>query len=320
VVGVLMPRGRAFHRAVVLAATVLAAQAGSAAGQVEQPLSARSIRPFPGALADPLAPRVSGALLVTNLFAAAAAPAERPPYTPGSPGQVASEVQGDMVLGGMLPLWRPVRHADGGVLVGLDVAGYGRFRLEFSGNDVVNAAGLLALPVEFAAGRWAGRFRFAHWSAHLGDQLIEEAGARRVDYSLELLEATGVYTPFSDARLYLGGGVPTRSALRRGSYPSVAAIRDRAEAHGGFEWVPLIGVEGGLRGVAAIDVRAAERTGWRVQTSAIVGVSFHRAGREFALHGRMARGPSSLGQYFLTDESYWALELLWRGLAQPAMQ
>ena len=115
------------------------------------------------------------------------------------------DVQGEAALGGSFRIWQPLRWNGGGVIFGLQAGVFGRFRLEVSSSDLVASDWIMSLPAEAAWGSWSGRLTINHWSAHIGDEMIEGAGAERVDFTSETVEALGAYQ-YGWLRVYGGGG------------------------------------------------------------------------------------------------------------------
>ncbi len=248
--------------------------------------------------------------LWTPVFRGRANPAERAPFDfPGESG-LDTEVQGEAALGGAFRLWSPAQWQDGGLTVGVQAGVFGRFRLEVSSSDLVASDWVVAVPVEAGWGLWSARVRLTHWSAHLGDEMIEKAGAERVDFTSETLDALVAYRT-GHVRLYGGGALVTRSSLENEAqlgpdFSDNALVRLGAD----FEWLPWSGGDVGLDG--GLDWQSADRTDWNSQLSAVFGLKAQNGDRSAHLRGVFHDGPSPMGQFFLTDERYWGLELIFR--------
>ena len=237
-------------------------------------------------------------------------PSERPPFDfPGEEG-VANELQGEAALGGTFRLWRPAQWEDGGLTVGMQAGVFGRFRLEVSSSDLVASDWVVSLPIEAGWGLWSARVRLTHWSAHLGDEMIEKAGAARIDFTTETLDALVAYQA-GRIRLYGGGAVVTRSSLENEGqlgpdFSDNALIRLGAD----FDWLPWSDGDLGLD--AGLDWQSADRTDWEGQLSVAFGLTAKNSDRSAQLRGVFHDGPSPMGQFFLTDERYWGIELILR--------
>lgn len=94
-------------------------------------------------------------------------------------------------IGDDIPLIRfPIGASGDGVQIAIAAAVVGLFDLDVSSFDFLNADFLVGLPVSFRRGPWAGRLRFYHWSAHVGDEFLlrEPRPVERQEISLEALE------------------------------------------------------------------------------------------------------------------------------------
>ena len=245
--------------------------------------------------------------LWSTVFRERTGPAERPPFDLQSGNRLETDLQGEAALGGNVRIWQPMRWADGGLTLGMQAGVFGRFRLEVSSNDLVASDWIVALPAEIARGPWSGRLRLLHWSAHVGDELIE-AGVERVDFTTETLEALVAYG-FGDFRLYGGGSLVVRSSLENEPqlgppFSDDALIRFGADAHV-RPWA-----RNGVTLDAGVDWQNSDRTGWEGQLSVRFGLTVRDADRSARLSAVYHRGPSPMGQFFLTDERYWGIELI----------
>jgi len=258
--------------------------------------------------AAPREPTFALRVLWTDVFEVRGAPRERAPFLfDESPEQLEREAQGEFALGGNVRLWRAASWEGGGMTIGLASAVFGRFRLETGSQDLVSTDWVVALPFEARRGAWSGRFQIMHWSAHLGDELIQKSGAQRVDFThngLSLLIARDI----GDVRVYGGASRLSRATLE-GDEPLPPDFTDRATVQFGADalWSPEGSI---LRLEAGIDYQASDRTDWAGQWSVIGGVGVQDEDRSVQLRGRFVDGPSMLGQFFLTDERAWGLELV----------
>ena len=234
-------------------------------------------------------------------------PAERPPFDPQGGQGLETDLQGEAALGGNVRIWQPMQWAGGGLTLGVQAGVFGRFRLEVSGNDLVASDWIVALPAEIARGPWSGRLRFLHWSAHVGDELIE-AGIERVDFTTETLEALVAYGP-GDFRFYGGGSLVARSSLENElqlgpAFSDDVLIRFGADARVRPWARDDVTIDAG------VDWQSSGRTEWAGQLSVRLGVSVRDGARSARLNGIYHRGPSPMGQFFLTHERYWGIELI----------
>ncbi len=245
--------------------------------------------------------------LWSTLFRERTGPAERPPFDLQGGNGLETDRQGEAALGGNVRIWQPMQWADGGLTLGIQAGVYGRFRLEVSGNDLVASDWIVALPAEIARGPWSGRLRLLHWSAHVGDELIE-AGVERVDFTTETLEALVAYG-FGAFRLYGGGSLVVRSSLENEpqlgpAFSDDVLIRLGADARVRPWARDYVTLNGG------VDWHNSDRTEWEGQLSVRFGLAVRDGARSASLSGVYLRGPSPMGQFVLTDERYWGVELI----------
>ena len=245
--------------------------------------------------------------LWSTVFRGRPDPAERPPFDLRGGNGLETDLQGEAALGGNVRIWQPAQWADGGLTLGVQAGVFGRFRLEVSSNDLVASDWIVALPAEIASGPWSGRLRLLHWSAHVGDELFE-AGVGRVDFTTETLEALVAYGS-RDFRLYGGGSLVVRSSLENEpqlgpAFSDDVLIRLGADARVRPWARDDVAVDGG------VDWQSSDRTGWAGQLAVRLGLSVRDGARSARLSGIYHRGPSPMGQFFLTDERYWGIELI----------
>ena len=252
-------------------------------------------------------PTFAVGVLWSDVFRDRADPAERPPFALQGGSGLETDVQGEAALGGNVRIWQPAQWAGGGLTLGIQAGVFGRFRLEVSGNDLVASDWIVALPAEIARGPWSGRLSLQHWSTHIGDELLEQRVAR-IDFTTETLEALVAYG-LGDFRFYGGGSLVVRSRLENEAqlgpdFSDDALIRFGADGRVRPWARDEVMVEGG------VDWQSADRTRWASQLSVRLGLTVRDGRRSARLSGIYHRGPSPMGQFFLTNEQYWGIELL----------
>ncbi len=252
--------------------------------------------------------------MLTDLFEPRAeAPAERPPFDLGEPADdLESDLQATVALGGTVPLLAAPLGSEGLAVIAPQLAVLARFRLEPPSRDEAATDWIVALPLEVRFDdRFEGRLRVVHRSSHLGDEVLQSGGALRLEFSYEALDALFGVRPAPGVRLYGGGTLIFRSQTYRwasdgaGGAAQVVdfdddfAVQAGAEAEGGGAW--------GWR--LAADWQAAQRSGWDSQVAAVAGATKRFRGRGLALQARLQAGVSPLGEFFLTDERLFGVEL-----------
>jgi hypothetical protein len=307
---------RVFAAALALSPAIAAAQPRGASTPALDEAAASTREPrffpdahyFPSPIADLREPRMAGAVIGTDLFEAPSG-RERPRFSFPSHDDPSRDVQGVVVLGTNLPVWRPIGTSSGGLQIGFQVGVNARFRIERPSRDQVGTDWIVALPLEAAHGRWSGRLRLLHRSSHLGDELAETTGAERIEYSHEAVDALVAFNLAPDTRVYAGGTYVLRSITTYEPWLIERGVRDAASVQAGIEaeWPGLAAAR--VVPLFALDWQRAQRTGWDDEISAAGGIRLKAGGREFRLLLRRYDGPSTLGEFFLTPESFWGLEL-----------
>lgn len=269
-----------------------------------------TLQGFAPLLADPYEIRLAAGFASTDLFAAGKVPAERPPFSIGDPDDMDRDFQGVVSLGGTLPLWAASEDPDNTVVVSIQAGVSARFRLEVPSRDHAASDWTVALPVAWRRSPVSLRARILHRSSHLGDELIHNNGVRRIEFAHEAIDVLVAYDVAGAARVYGGSTWIFRSITQQemvltGRNPG---LRDNAAVQLGFdaEW-PVTG-DSRVTALAGLDFQAAARTEWASQLSVAAGLGASGPGGGLRLLLRYYRGPSPLGEFFLTYETFWMLE------------
>jgi hypothetical protein len=299
------------YRTVVYACAVAAAllAPGTAAAQDAHGFWLPSVRHFRSPFADPMEPRMSIGLLATDVLSTQGA--ERPPFVITDQEDADFDVQAQAALGVTLPLVRLSTWTDGGMTL-IGVAGvYSRFRIEYPSRDDLGQDWIVGGGVEAAWDEVSTRVRISHRSSHLGDEFVQATGAQRIEFGGEALDALVAWSVPGIARVYGGGSWIFRSYTdKQVPYLVEMGRRDRLLVQLGAdgEWRPWDASPFGV--VAGVDWQTAERTAWKSALSLGGGINVNANGRTLGLTLRFFDGASSLGEFFLTPERFWSLELL----------
>lgn len=263
------------------------------------------VRYFNGPLADPIEPRFGIGLIRTDVLASSGAERE----TFELVRDARSDWQAAAAIGGTLPLWRPATWPGGGIMVGAQAAVFARFRVELPSRDDLGQDWLVAVPIEAAWNHWSGRLRISHRSAHLGDEFVAATGAERIEFGGEAIDGLVAYDVDRIARFYGGGGWIFHSNT---VHTAVLQRRDTLD-----RFLVQLGADGQwdvvapyFHALAGLDWQAAERTGWAGALSVAGGIGINIGGRSLDLKLRYFDGPSAMGQFFVTPETFWSLELV----------
>lgn len=265
---------------------------------------------FEQLVADPLEPRMAIGLMQTNVFERAGRGAERlQSFQFPDPEDSNTDVNAAAAIGGSIPLLRLADYGEkGGVVASAQLGVFSRFRIEYPSRDDVGQDWFVGMPFEFRNDRWSGRFRIMHRSSHIGDELVETTGARRIEFGGEFADFLLGYALIKNTRLYGGGTWNFRSYTERLPVLRARDMHDTFALQAGFDGA-WYGWSDGRTGVlGGIDWQSAQRTGWRSQFSVAGGFAARTNGQGTKLLLRYFHGPSTLGEFFLTPETFWAVE------------
>ena len=274
---------------------------------VTAPAAAQRLLPgeriFRSPIADPFSPRLSVGIQQTDLLETQGP--ERPAFTIADPEDASSDIVAAVGIGLIFPL---VQFSEN-VLMYADARVFSRFRIEYESRDDMGQDWFVGGGFEARQGAWSGRAGIIHSSSHLGDEFVAATGAQRIEFGSEHLDLLVAYEVPGIVRVYGGGDWIFRSYLSWEPRLRELGVRDRALLQIGAdrEWRftsdPRIALFGG------IDVQTAERTEWDVGYAAALGIGI-RSGRSFRLMTRFYDGPSTMGEFFLTPERYFIVELV----------
>jgi hypothetical protein len=300
--------GRMRGAVAVAAAAALAVPTASASGQAADRLLP-DVRPFRSPAASLLAPRLAVALVSTDLLANQHP--DRPPFAVRGLAAAARETVATVALGGVLPVWLLAEWPDGSAALVAEGQVFGRFRVERPERDDMGQDWFVGFGAEVLRGRWSGRAMLMHRSSHLGDEFVQATGARRIEFGSEHVDVLAAWDVPGLARLYGGGSWIVRSYLNWDLRLQRLELRDRAIVQLGADRAWFAFDDERVAVVAGVDWHAAERTEWRRGLGGSVGIAIHgrQSGRSLQLLLRYYDGPSVMGEFFLTPERLYGMEL-----------
>ncbi|MCI0436255.1 MAG: DUF1207 domain-containing protein [Gemmatimonadetes bacterium] len=264
-----------------------------------------AVHRFERLIADPFEPRLGIGIVHTNVLATQGP--ERAAFTRPTGS---AEVQAIAAIGGTVALVQVAEGRAGGLVIAAQAGVLSRFRISEPSRDDLGQDWIVAMPVEL---RWydiTARVRLAHRSAHLGDEFAESSGARRIEFGGESVDALMGWYVLDRLRVYGGGGwifhsnTDNTDVLRREQRPDRFTIQAGVDG----ELTPWRDDRWSL--IGGIDFQSAERTDWTGALAAAAGVRATSGARGVRLLARYLDGKSPLGQFFLTREQYWSLELV----------
>ena len=193
--------------------------------------------------------------------------------------------------------WNGGRHGDG-VQVALSAAVFAQFDLGQSNFDLLNADYNIGVPITIRFGWFSTRLRVYHQSSHLGDGFLEEEPTPEMLATLSFYSAEGILSvDAGPLRLYGGGEY---LFLRTPEDLAVRVLHGGAELRPGFRIIPL-GSLGGLRLVAAGDVKSSKEQDWAAAWSVRGGLEYvdgDVSGRRWSILAEFYDGPVPYGQFF----------------------
>lgn len=298
-----------FAASVLLSAALLwSVSTGSAHAQNHTPEALPVTRYFHGPFADPIEPRMSIGLLVSNVLSRPGN--ERNPFTLPDPEDSRSDWQAAANIGGTIPLVRFGQDAHGGFLLAAQAGVHARFRIEYPSRDELSTDWIVAGALEYAHDNLSGRFRLSHRSSHLGDEFVVVSEAARVEFGGEAFDLQAAWTLTDIARFYGGISWIFRSYTRHLEPLVREGIGDCCVLQLGADgaWHPFPNRH--LELVAGIDWQAAERVRWRSNTSLAGGLTYRAGTRSAGFVARLASGRSALGQFYNTPERAYGVEFI----------
>jgi hypothetical protein len=195
-------------------------------------------------------------------------------------------------LGAVLPIYG-FEALGGPWQIGIQAGVFSIFDLEAESLDLINADYFVALPLSARYDQFSAQVRLFHQSSHLGDEYILRAIPERINLSYEGLDLLLSLDLFDSVRVYGGGG---------GLFHTDPDDLEEWRAQGGIELSspgPVLTDQ--LFPLAALDVQAAEETGWDPDYSVRAGLELRNellAGRRLQLMLEYFNGNSPNGQFF----------------------
>ena len=188
-----------------------------------------------------------------------------------------------------------------GVQLSITGAVFAQFDLDAQSFDLLNADYIVGLPLTMRRGGVSARLRVYHQSSHLGDEfLLRSKTPERVNLSFEAAEAL-LSIEGGGLRVYGGGEyLFNRSPSALEQYVAHAGAELRRAR-------PLINLGttiGGVRPLAAVDLKASQEADWKASVSIRAGLEFERThdadppSRRWSLLFESYSGPSPYGHFF----------------------
>ncbi len=208
----------------------------------------------------------------------------------------------NMKLGGSLAFMR--LHAPGGYDSGWQLSIDAGFNSQFDmdeGYDLVGWDGVAAILVtkRLPHGLSLRLSPYMHRSGHIGDELIENTGRKRIEYTREEYTA-GLSWGFLDRfRIYGDAGY---------AFTTRSDVQEIWRAQGGAEYRNPDLFRPGKAGIyAAVNATSFQEKDWQADYSAAAGFLFPRVDRTWRLGVLYHHGSVPLGEFFADDETFISL-------------
>jgi hypothetical protein len=211
------------------------------------------------------------------------------------------EREGEAVLGENFPVVA-LRRGSHPIVLGFGSQVYGRFSLADAKSALISIDWLVGLNSTALLGDWAVTLELYHESSHLGDEYGDRFGISRLDWTREVL--TGWVAYGAGPWRFTGGASYVFVDELRLPKPAASFgvdFRGRPRADGVASLQPVVG----------FFTEGTSATGWRLSTSAKVGVAVVTPGRsrQFGIALIAHDGLSTQRQFFRQESQYLGVEL-----------
>lgn len=160
--------------------------------------------------------------------------------------------------------------------------------------DLIALDGLFGFPVTYRLAPFAVIADLWHWSAHIGDELIERTGRERIDYRREEFSLGFSWDLPRHLRAYTEGGVGF----------NLGEPNKRYRAQVGMDYETR-------RFYAGVDLQSKEDVNWEPDLAAQAGIAVRAAGRRVGRLGiEYYLGHSPYGE-LLGERDSWIAAGLW---------
>ena len=212
-----------------------------------------------------------------------------------------SDTEAEVALGENFPLLM-LKGGERPIALGFGSQVYARFSLSDSKSSLISHDWVVGVNATAALGRWDVTVELFHESSHLGDEYGDRFHVSRLDWTREV------------GALWVGyrtGG------WRMSGSASYVLLDELGLERPAFAWAldwrggPLMRMlDGQIRPLAGIYTEAAGATGWRVSTSAKLGITLPSgSGRELGIALIAHDGLSTQRQFFRSESRYVGMEV-----------
>ncbi len=251
--------------------------------------------PFPSLLADPREVGLRGSFIL----------ADRPDLNAYAGRNIEADVAAGYRFG--VVRFQEATSTRPAVQLGFEVGTFSRFFMQTVTKDLIDVTYRVGFPVSLAWQGWEGRFELLHESSHVGDDFLSRFGFPYGDFhqvSHEGMEVLLARRFAPGIRVYAGGDA---------NFHANETV-ERTDVRWGAEWDPAPG--GGAGGgshlvawpYAAGDFFLTNETR-RVAGTGVAGLGMRVEGVTVRLEARGHYGPSTMGYFRNTKETFYGLGL-----------
>jgi hypothetical protein len=210
------------------------------------------------------------------------------------------EHEGEVVVGENFPLVT-LKGGRRPIILGFGSQVYGRFSLSDSKTALISTDWVVGLNTTAILDRLTLTLEVFHESSHLGDEYGDRFPGDRIDWTREVLGGWASYST-GPWRFIVGSSYVLIDELRLPAAAGSVGVDFRGKSR------RLLG--GAIRPVAGLFTEASAATGWRVSTSAKLGVAFGTGANHDVSLGLIAHdGLSTQRQFFRQESQYIGMEL-----------
>lgn len=203
----------------------------------------------------------------------------------------------DLKVGGQLGIYRSQpENTQRGWQLSFGGGFHGEFDTE-SSEDNVGWDGFMSLSLEMRFNQaLAHRVGLHHISSHIGDELIERTGIKRINYTRQEIRygLTWFMSPHWQSYIELGKAYDMRNKLLQKRWRSELGFQYENNKY----WMPKLGWYIGA------DFSSYEENDWDINTAIQLGIVSSVNQRNYRLGFEFYDGRSPLGEFFQSNEKY----------------
>lgn len=211
-------------------------------------------------------------------------------------------LEGEINLGTSFPLFLlSGETADHAVVLALQVGVFGRFEMENKERDLISTDWVFVVPLFVWRGENWFRFRYRHFSSHLGDEYIKRFRTERADFSRDGIGFMAYRRVTASFGLYGGGDVAFNVD------PNDAK---RLALQGGVEFTQTSST-GVAQPYWGIDVLLDQDSSWKPRVNVQAGANlFPQDRRRVRLVFELLFGSSPQGEFHQSTETLFSLGMM----------